>query len=233
MIALLTPFSTTPATAAASRPMLRVGQHPVVAHDLRWLVAQGIRQVAIDVRPLEATGVVEFVGDGSSFGLEAVHFVRPAQAGSAAALCDVRALGGDDAILVVDSGRLFAFDLAALLREHTEGPAIATMAVYDRAGREPIGENDWRFEIDRTGRVVRLSPPALAPELELVGAGAAVVESKLVDHVPADRPFDLQRDLFTMVVREGGVLAAHRIRGRSFELDTPEAREAAALVFSS
>jgi NDP-sugar pyrophosphorylase family protein len=204
----------------------------VIAHDLRWLAKFGIRVVVVDVRPSEAAGLTELTSEATGFGLDAVHLVHPDQPGSASALRAAREFAGEGPIVVVDSGRLFAFDLGELLRDHAESPAIATMAVEDSSVPGPLSDGALRVEVDRTGRVVRFSPASHAPELHLVGAGCAVVEPRLADHVPADRPFDLERDLFGLVMRSGGVLAAHRIHGRSFELDTPEALEAASLAFS-
>lgn len=233
MIALLTPFTPLPAEASATRPLLRVGDHPVIVRNLTWLVEHGIKEIAIDVRPAEAVGVEEVVGDGARFGLDSVHFVGSEHPGSASSLLAARPFAGEDPIVVVDSGRLFAFDLPALLTEHAESPAIATIAVEDCAFTGPLDGGAWRAEVDRSARVVRLAPPSLAPELGVVAAGGAVVESRLVAHVPTDRPFDLQRDLFAMVIHQGGVLGAHRIHGRSYGLDTPAARDAAVLAFVS
>ena len=67
------------------KPLVRIGEKPVIQHQLELTAAQGIREVTIFAGHL-AEKIIAFVGDGSKFGLKARIIVEKEFLGTAGAL---------------------------------------------------------------------------------------------------------------------------------------------------
>lgn len=204
------------------KPLVRVGSQSVLEHDLHWLAAHGIEQVAINLHHLPDR-IEALVGDGSAFGL-AVHYHRESELQGTAGTC--RALRdwlGDEAFVVVYGDNLLDFDLDAMCCRHAETPAITTLALFSPQTHLHTGIAGGRVEMDRTGRVLRFLEGVHDASLSYVNAGCYVVEPSLLQHVPDGVAFDYGRDLFPHVLRHQGILGGHVIDGMCLGIDTPEA----------
>ncbi|MCC6669508.1 MAG: NDP-sugar synthase [Planctomycetes bacterium] len=202
--------------------LLRVGGMPILDRTLRWLATQGVREVAIHVEHL-ADLVERHVGTGGPFGLQ-VRWVRtPMPCGSAGAVRAAAEFLGAGPMLVVHGDRVHEWELARLLRDHERNEVVGTLAVFSAEKDPESGVAGARAEVDRSGRILRITERTDEPRLPWLLAGAYALDPVLLQHIPGDQPFQLVKDLFQKVLRLHGVLCAHEILGRVVGVDTPQA----------
>src|SRR5690606_14556344 len=73
-----------PLTLACPKPMIEVGGRPLLAHNIAWLRAQGITQIAINLHHMPEA-ITSYLGDGSRFGVDIVYSHEPELMGTAGA----------------------------------------------------------------------------------------------------------------------------------------------------
>lgn len=207
------------------KPLMPFGGAPILAHNLRWLAAGGVREVWINLH-FAADAIRQAIGDGSAFGLEITYVHEPELLGTAGALANIAPVF-DRGMLVVYGDNIVRCDLAILRARHSKAGAEATIALFDQCLHPHTGIAGGRVELTADGAVAAFVEGAGSPST-LVNAGVYVVESSLLDLIPTDRSVDFGRDVFP------AMLAAHRaLRGYVIDeagfclgLDTPESHAA-------
>jgi mannose-1-phosphate guanylyltransferase len=140
-----------PFTLTAPKPMVPLGDEPVVAWSLTWLRENGITDVAINVH-YKPEPLVEYVGDGSRFGLNVTFSHETELLGSSGALVPLRGyLAGEREFVVLYGDVLTDLDLRAVIDRHRVTGADFTMVLthVDDPTRAGIAELDDRGWIGR------------------------------------------------------------------------------------
>ena len=203
-----------PQTETVPKALLEVAGEPFIAHQLRLLKREGVETVVLCLGYL-GEQVVEFVGDGSRFGLEIrASFDGPVLLGTGGALKRALPLLGKtffvlygDSYLDVPMG-----DVWARFRESAQ-PAL--MTVYRNEGRWDTSNVVY----DGT-RVAYYSKKDRRPEMAYIDFGLGLLSADLFDAFPADQAFDLA-EVYTGLAASGR-LAGWESRRRFYEIGTPE-----------
>lgn len=220
-----------PISKGRPKPLLEVGGDAIIARNLRWLASEGVEDVFVNLhyRPEE---IRAFVDDGSRFGLRVTYSLEPdilGTAGAAKKLSQYLA----DRFLVVYGDNLLDTSLESLLAAHARTKALATIAVFDRTHQPHTGIAGGRVKVDSSDRIVDFKEGADDSVSPLVNAGVYVLESQVLDHVPAGRYCDFANDVFPAMLRAQQPIFASRITGYCLGLDTPDSFERAGDLIAS
>ncbi|MBI4329078.1 MAG: nucleotidyltransferase family protein, partial [Chloroflexi bacterium] len=161
-----------PLTQETPKAMLPVGGVPLLERLVRYLAAQGVGEIAINLH--HAPGiVVHYFGDGAAWGVRLTYSYEPRILGTAGA---VRKLQDflTETFFVVYGDLLTEVDLARVAASHREHRAVGTIVLYRVA-------DPWErsvVELDRQGRVLRFveKPPRELGSSGLANAGIYVLE---------------------------------------------------------
>ena len=207
---------------AAAKPklLLAVAGRPFADHLLRLLAAEGVERIVLCVGHL-GDQIRAYVGDGSSWGLEADYVDEGENLrGTAGALrlaFDQGALAENFGVLYGDS--YLRFDLAHAWSSFANARADMLMCVIRNADRW-----DRSNAAVSAGRVVRyekgVSDP-LSAGLDHIDYGFSVLaRDRTMPLVASDRPVDLG-ELYTELTAAGRV-AAYEVEDRFYEIGSPE-----------
>lgn len=125
-----------PYTAVIPKPLLPVGDQPILEIVLRQLRRHGFERVSIATGHL-AQLIEAFFGDGSAFGLEIDYFREREPLGTVGALAMMDAL--DEPFLVMNGDVLTDLDYSALLGDHATSGAAATIATRKQEVQVSLG----------------------------------------------------------------------------------------------
>lgn len=206
------------AVSALPKPLLPVGDRPLVERQLDWLTAAGFSDVflCLGYRPDEFR---ERLGDGSRWGLKLHYRVEASPRGTAGAVADLKP---SEDLLVVYGDLFVELDCARLLAFHEERGAAATLVA--RKTDHPYDSDLVAADGERALRVYRAQPGEPVDALAL--AAVWVVSPRLLALAPRDRPSDFGREVFPRALAAGLPLAVYRTDERVLDLGTPERREA-------
>ncbi len=198
-----------PLTTYVPKPMVPMGNVPIMEHTVRLLRRHGFTdlQALLYFLPETITG---YFGDGSRFGVTLDYVTPTADLGTAGAV--KFALGSPaEPILVISGDVLTDFDLAAAVAFHRERRAEATMVLTRVQHPLPYGI----VITDEAGRITRfLEKPGWGEVFsDTVNTGIYLLEPSVFDAIPPHREYDFGKDLFPALLAEGRPLYGHVAKG--------------------
>ena len=201
-----------PLTKEVPKPMLPIGDIPLLEIILRNLMAQGFLNVHISVNYL-AEVIVDFVGDGSRFGLNVSYIYEDKPLGTAGAIAQLHGTITEP-FVVMNSDLLTHVDLRRLLTFHRRQKAKATVGVREHAFEIPYG-------------VVRLDGSTIVSMEEkplhrsLVNAGIYALDPIALSLLKPNEYSDMP-SLLGLMMQEGHVLSAFPIHEQWLDVGRPE-----------
>jgi mannose-1-phosphate guanylyltransferase/phosphomannomutase len=194
-----------PLTTHVPKPLVPVGNVPIVEHTVRLLRRHGFTDLLVLLYFLPET-ITSYFGDGSRWGVRISYVTPAADLGTAGA---VRFAAGErrEPVLVISGDVLTDFDLAAAMAFHRGRGAEATM-VLTRV-ESPLAYGI--VIVDESGRIVRfLEKPSWGEVFsDTINTGIYLLEPDVVGAIPAGRPYDFSKELFPALLASGRALYGH------------------------
>ena len=195
-----------PMTANQPKPLLPVGNRPVMEHVLRLLTRHGFDETIVTVQFL-ASLVRTYFGDGDEFGMHLRYATEQTPLGTAGSVANAEDALRDGTFLVISGDALTDIDLGALVTAHRRTGALVT-ACLTRVS-DPV---EFGIVIqDEDGRIERfLEKPTWGQVFsDTVNTGIYVMEPEVFRHVERGRPVDWSADVFPELLRQGAPLFGH------------------------
>jgi len=182
-----------PFTATIPKPLLPLGDLPIVEVVIRQLAWSGIRRIAISLGHM-AHLFSATIGDGSRFGVAIEYYVEEEPLGTAGPLRLVRDLG--DHVLVMNGDVLTTLDYRHLIDAHLASGAWATIAARRREVKIDLGV----VVTTEDGRLLDYQEKPVIPYE--VSMGINVLARRCLELIPAGRKYDMP-ELLLAIKREG------------------------------
>lgn len=182
-------------TRQTPKPMLRLGERPLLERILRHLVRHGFDEIALNVHFMPEV-IRGYFGDGSRSGGRLVYSHETELLGTAGGVKRMAGFLGDSGDFLVHYGDVITSqDFTAMLQFHREHQALATLLVHRRARSNSVVILDDDLRI--TGFLERpTDQQRLAAQSSWVFSGVTICDPELLDWIPATAPCDLPRDVF-------------------------------------
>ncbi len=126
-----------PLTKDVPKPMLKIGDQPILEIILRKLHAQGFRNIFISVNYL-ADVIRDHIKDGAWLGLKVTYLEETQPLGTAGALAQMAGQIGEP-FIVMNSDLLTNCDLRQVIKFHKKQGAKATLGVREYSFQVPYG----------------------------------------------------------------------------------------------
>lgn len=189
-----------PLTDDTPKPMLPVGDKPLIEHIVASLRNAGIKNLNITTHFMPEK-IIDHFEDGSRFGVNVSYVNETTPLGTAGALSLMEE--PTEPILVMNGDILTKIDFRALLAFHKEHQADMTICVRQYEFQVPYGV------IECEGHNVRKLTEKPSYSF-FVNAGIYLLEPKLHAKIPSDTKFDMTQ-LVDQVMVEGGTVASFPI----------------------
>ncbi|MDJ0466564.1 sugar phosphate nucleotidyltransferase [Streptomyces sp. H27-C3] len=189
-----------PMTSNLPKPLLTVGDRPVMEHVLQLLKRHGIKDVVVTVQFL-ASLIKNYFGDGSELGINLMYAHEEQPLGTAGSVKNAeKALDGEP-FVVVSGDALTDFDLTDAIRYHRQKGALVTVCLT----RVPDPLEFGITVLDNTGRVERfLEKPTWGQVFtDTVNTGIYIMEPEVLGYVADDEPVDWSGDVFPQLLANG------------------------------
>lgn len=187
-----------PLTETCPKPLLRAGGKPLLQYHLEALTAAGITEVVINLAYL-GEHIVEFVGDGSRFGLEVQYSREPEPLETGGALFKALPLLGEKPFLLLNGDVWCDLPLSSFIQPSLEPNCDGRLLLVPNPEFHPEGD----FALTDQGTVTQA--PGLTRH---TFAGISLLRPYLISHYPHRRP------KFPLLEALKPALAAARLEGR-------------------
>lgn len=206
-----------PYTTVLPKPLVPVGERPISEIVVRQLVAAGFDRIVFAVSHL-AELIQAFFGDGGKWGAQIRYSIEDPPLGTAGPVGMIDDL--DDAFLVMNGDVLTNLDYAALMKEHGQRGAIATLTTYRKDVPVTLGV----VEASPDGRLVKyIEKPTLQYQASI---GVYVLGKRVLEFLPRGKRMDLP-ELMQTLVQKGEHVHCHAFSGEWFDIGRPEDYEEA------
>lgn len=207
-----------PLTLTQPKPAIPLVDRPFIRYMVDWLGRHGVSEVLMACG-FRAEDLREALGDEIPGG-PSITYVQEGEPLGTAGPVRLAADQGllEERFLVLNGDVLSDLDLTALLRQHEQTGAVVTLALY------PVDDPSHYGLVRRAddGRVLEFVEKPDPDEIDTdeISAGAYVVESSILELIPAGRAVSIEHEVFPQLVGRG--LYGRRLEGYWMDIGTPE-----------
>lgn len=201
-----------PYTRILPKPLMPIGDMPILEVLLRQMKRAGIEDVVLTVGHL-AQLLRTFFLDGSQWGVNITYSHEQEPLGTAGPLSLIEGL--DSTFLVTNGDVLTTLDLQELLAFHRSQGGIATIAVHHRQVKIDLGVVQWNGENCISGYIEK-------PTYDYtVSMGIYVFEPRVMNYIPFNMYLDFP-DLVLKLIAAGEKVTGYRFDGYWMDLGRPD-----------
>ncbi len=203
-----------PITTSIPKALVEVAGEPFIAHQLRYLKAQGITEVVLCTGYLGEM-IEAVVNDGAAFGVKVTYSPDGEKLlGTGGALRQALPLLGEEFFILYGDSFL-PVDFKAVEDDFHQSQQPALMTVL---------KNDDRWDksnvIFKDGQIVEYNKAETKLDMKFIDYGLGVIKKSVLQAYPANEVFDLATVYHQLSIT--GQLAGHEVHERFYEIGSFE-----------
>jgi mannose-1-phosphate guanylyltransferase len=172
-----------PLTNNKPKPMLPVGEKPILEHLIEWTKKGGVKSIVICVSYLRKS-IEDYFEDGSKFGVKIEYAISNKPLATAGQLKTAEEFIDDDFVCMYGDS-FFNFSLKNMIKQHVTKKSFVTMSLNEFKTNLPYGV----IETSKKGKVVSWNEK---PEIKAnVNMGCYVMNSNIFDLIPKNKAYGM------------------------------------------
>lgn len=196
-----------PYTFFVPKPMLPLGDKPLLEHLLIWLKKNGVKAAVLSIGYL-GSQIESYFKDGNTLGMQISYARSNSALGISGQLLNARALVNSTFYLLYGDS-VFDFNLRMMLRQHQSSKAVLTIGLMHFSQKLPYG----LIERERDGRVKAWKEK---PEVGgLINVGCYIAEPRIFDYIPKGKMLGFDSVVREMI-RKDEKVSTYLIPGKEF-----------------
>lgn len=206
-----------PYTITLPKPLVPIGEEPIMKLLLASLKKQGIKEVVLCVNHM-CDLIEAYFGDGSELGMNIRYSGEPKPLGTVAPIKLIQGLPDD--FVVMNGDILTDISLRKLFHEHKTNDAILTVATYTRSVNIDYGVIKYDTE-----KIIQdfIEKPEYKFEVSM---GIYAFNKRVLEYVPDDTYFGFD-DLMRKLLKSGEKVKIYKHNGYWLDIGRPEDYEKA------
>jgi len=172
-----------PYTTFVPKPMLPLGEKPLLEHLIEWLKKNGIKTTVLCVSYLRKT-IEDYFEDGERFGMNIEYAVAGKPLATAGQLKTAEHFI-DDTFVCVYGDSIFDFNLKNMMYQHKKKRSFITMSIYEYKTKLNYGVIDTT----KNGKVIGWNEK---PDIKAnINIGCYVMEPQVFGLIPSNKPYGM------------------------------------------
>ena len=172
-----------PLTNNTPKPMLPIGEKPILEHLVNWTKKGGIKSVILCVSYLRES-IEDYFGDGEKFGVKIEYAISKKQLATAGQLKTAEKFIDDDFVCMYGDS-IFNFSLRSMIKQHSIKKSFVTMSLNEHKTTLPYGV----IETSKKGKVVNWNEK---PEIKAnVNMGCYIMNPQVFNLIPKNKPYGM------------------------------------------
>ena len=201
-----------PYTTILPKPLMPIGEMPILEVLLRQMKRAGINHVVLTVGHL-ASLLRAYFGDGAQWDLDITYSYEKKPLGTAGPIALVQGL--DKTFLVTNGDVLTTLDMKKLIAFHKQKGGIATIAAHRRQVKIDLGVIQWDGDDRVSGYIEKPTTDYT------VSMGIYVFEPRILDYIPVGQYLDFP-DLILKLIASGEKVSGYIFDGYWMDLGRPD-----------
>jgi mannose-1-phosphate guanylyltransferase len=176
-----------PYTLFTPKPMLPLGDRPLLEHSINWLKKNNIKSIVLCVSYLRRN-IQDYFQQGEEFGVSIEYAISDKPLATAGQLKTAEEFI-DDTFVCMYGDSIFDFSLKSMIKKHQQKKAFTTMCIYEYKSRLPYGVIDT----DKNDNITAWrEKPSITSN---INTGCYVMEPGVFPLIPNDIPYGMDKVL--------------------------------------
>ncbi|MBT5200917.1 MAG: nucleotidyltransferase family protein [Thaumarchaeota archaeon] len=172
-----------PLTKTTPKPMLTLGEKPILEHIIDWTRNNGVKSIVLCVSYLRKN-IEDYFKDGEKFGVNIEYAISNKPLATAGQLKTAEEFI-DDTFVCVYGDSIFDFSLRNMIKQHNKKKSFVTMSLYEYKTNLEYGA----IETTPSGKVTSWNEK---PEIKAnINMGCYVMEPKVMSYIPKNKPYGM------------------------------------------
>ncbi|HUU47871.1 MAG TPA: nucleotidyltransferase family protein [Nitrosopumilaceae archaeon] len=172
-----------PYTTFLPKPMLPLGEKPILEHLIEWSKKNGIKSIVLCVSYLRKS-IENYFEDGKKFGVSIEYAVSTRPLATAGQLKTAEKFI-DDTFVCMYGDSIYGFNLRNMIKQHNQTKSFVTMSLKEYKTKLPYG-------VIETTKNNRITAWKEKPEIKAnINIGCYVMEPEIFKLIPKDRPYGM------------------------------------------
>ena len=172
-----------PYTTFLPKPMLPLGEKPILEHLIDWTRKNGVKSIVLCVSYLRKT-IEDYFEEGNKFGVDIEYATSNKPLDTAGQLKTAEGLI-EDTFVCIYGDSIFDFSLKNMIKHHIKKKAFVTMGLNEYKTNIPYGV----IKTSKNGKVLKWNEK---PEIKVnVNMGCYVMEPEIMSFIPKNKPYGM------------------------------------------
>ena len=172
-----------PLTNNKPKPMLPIGEKPILEHLIDWTKKSGVESIVLCVSYLKKS-IEDYFENGDSFGVKIEYAISKKPLATAGQLKTAEEFIDNDFVCMYGDS-IFNFSLKNMIKQHESKKAFITMSLNEYKTNLPYGV----IETSKNGRVINWNEK---PEIKAnVNMGCYVMDPKIFNLIPKNKAYGM------------------------------------------
>lgn len=172
-----------PYTTFLPKPMLPLGEKPILEHLIEWSRKSGIKSIVLCVSYLRKT-IEDYFEDGKKFGVSIEYAISNRPLATAGQLKTAENFI-DDTFVCMYGDSIYGFNLSNMIKQHKRKKSFVTMSLHEYKTNLPYGV----IETSKNNKVVKWNEK---PEIKVnINMGCYVMEPGVMSLIPKNKPYGM------------------------------------------
>ncbi len=190
-----------PLTRNRPKPLVPVGNRPIIDRTIHWLTAHGVDEIVVNTHHHQ-NQIRDYLDGGRHFGVRIHISEEPEILGTGGGIRKTRWFWDDEPFVVVNGDILTDIDLSLAYQTHQERGDLVTLVLHDFA---PFNQ----IKLSRQKDILDINPVPAAGRLAFTGIH--IMNLPVLDHIPAGRFFCIL-ECYRSLIGLGRPLRGHVVK---------------------
>ncbi len=210
-----------PLTRDTPKPMLKVAGVPFIAHQIGYAKQHGISRIVV-ATSYKTEQFLDYLGDGSAFGIEIIHAVEAEPLGTGGAIANAGVYlesGESEPVAILNGDVLSAHDISAQIRVHQMHQADATLHLIEVEDARAYGS----VPTDEDGQILEFVEKSENPPTKFINAGCYIFTRRVISEIPRGKVVSVERETFPSFLGAHKKLWSFKSNDYWIDIGTPQA----------
>ena len=172
-----------PYTTFLPKPMLPLGEKPILEHLIEWSKKNGVKSIVLCVSYLRKT-IEDYFEDGQRWGVKIEYAVANKPLATAGQLKTAEPFIKDTFVCMYGDS-IYGFNLKSMIKQHKQKKSFVTMSLHEYKTNVPYGV----IETTKTNKVTAWNEK---PEIKVkINMGCYVMEPGVMRFIPKNKPYGM------------------------------------------
>ena len=172
-----------PYTTFLPKPMLPLGEKPILEHLIEWSKKNGMKSIVLCVSYLRKT-IEDYFEDGKRIGVSIEYAISNKPLATAGQLKTAEKFINDTFVCMYGDS-IYGFNLGNMIKQHKQKKSFVTMSLHEYKTNLPYGV----IETAKNNKVITWNEK---PEIKVnINMGCYVMEPEIMKFIPKNKPFGM------------------------------------------